>query len=165
MVETRRIVLRNGVNALILRQRVLGVLRDEGLSALVRKVLRYPLKPLRARTAARVLRMQADACPDVAACVNLVQKFNYGGITVQAWQKSTEILALLRLLTADPPHTVLELGTAGGGTLFLLTRVAASDALLVSVDIRHGPFGGGYPAWRGRLYRSFVREDSVSFRF
>ena len=138
--------------------RIRGVLRDEGLRALVRKVLRYPLKPVRARAAARALRSEADSCNDLADCIELVQRFNYAGIAVQAWQKPTEILALLRLLEADPPRTVLELGTAGGGTLFLLTRVAASDALLVSLDLRHGQFGGGYPSWRSRLYRSFVRD-------
>jgi predicted O-methyltransferase YrrM len=138
--------------------RIRGVLRDEGARALVRKALRFPLKPLRAHAAARALRSQADACADVSECIELVQRFNYGGISVHAWQKSTEILALLRLLSADPPRTVLELGTAGGGTLFLLTRIAADNALLVSVDLRHGQFGGGYPSWRSRLYRSFANN-------
>lgn len=54
---------------------------------------------------------------------------------------------------------MLEIGTAKGGTLFLLTRVAARDALLVSVDLPGGPFGGGYDATRMLLYRSFAREE------
>jgi hypothetical protein len=39
-----------------------------------------------------------------------------------------------------------------------LTRVARPDALLISLDLRRGQFGGGYPRWRGRLYRSFARD-------
>jgi cephalosporin hydroxylase len=30
--------------------------------------------------------------------------------------------------------------------------------LLISVDLRRGQFGGGYPRWRAPLYRSFARE-------
>jgi predicted O-methyltransferase YrrM len=52
---------------------------------------------------------------------------------------------------------VLEIGTAQGGTLFLLTRVAADDALLVTVDEGRGSFGGGYPRTLAPLLRSFAR--------
>jgi len=51
---------------------------------------------------------------------------------------------------------VLEIGTATGGTLFLLARTAAENALIISVDLPCGPFGGGYPGWRIPLYRSFA---------
>jgi predicted O-methyltransferase YrrM len=40
---------------------------------------------------------------------------------------------------------VLEIGCWDGGTLFLWSRVAASDALLVTVDIGGGPFGDASP--------------------
>ena len=39
---------------------------------------------------------------------------------------------------------MLEIGTAQGGTLFLLSRVAAADAELLTVDLPGGPFGPGY---------------------
>jgi predicted O-methyltransferase YrrM len=35
--------------------------------------------------------------------------------------------------------------------------VASEDALLISADLPSGPFGGGYPKWRGRLIQSFGR--------
>ena len=68
----------------------------------------------------------------------------------ESWQIPSEILGSCDILETDPPQSVLEIGTASGGTLFLLTRVAAPEALLISVDLRRGQFGGGYPAWRGR---------------
>jgi predicted O-methyltransferase YrrM len=145
-----------GVKALV--EQASSTLRAEGFGSLVFKTLRYPFKPLLAPRASRALRAAADEHTDVEGLVGLVKSFNYGGITAPAWQKNPEITALLRLLQAEPPRTVLEIGTAGGGTLFLLTRLATPDALLVSVDLRHGRFGGGYPAWRGRFYRSFARE-------
>jgi predicted O-methyltransferase YrrM len=51
-------------------------------------------------------------------------------------QKEEEILWLLDRLADAPPRVVLEIGTDRGGTLFLWTRVAADDALLVTLDLR-----------------------------
>jgi cephalosporin hydroxylase len=133
--------------------------REDGFRQLVFKTLRYPLKPLLVRPAGRALQTAAAKRPGVEAWVELVKGFNYAGITVESWQIPGEITALLRILQGEPPRTVLEIGTAQGGTLFLLTRVAAPDALVVSVDLRRGRFGGGYPAWRAPLYRSFARAN------
>jgi predicted O-methyltransferase YrrM len=66
-------------------------------------------------------------------------------------------MALLERLVPLQPRRVLEIGTAAGGTLLLLSRVAAADALLVSIDMPEGHFGGGYNPLRARLYRSFAR--------
>jgi cephalosporin hydroxylase len=133
-------------------------LRDDGYGQLLLKTLRYPLKPLLVARASRALQGAAAECPEVEAWVELVKRFNYAGITVESWQIASEITAFLRILEAEPPQTVLEIGTASGGTLFLLTRVAAPDALLVSVDLKRGQFGGGHARWRVPLYRSFARE-------
>jgi predicted O-methyltransferase YrrM len=75
---------------------------------------------------------------------------------IQPAQIREEIDGLLRLLEPLRPRTVLEIGTASGGTLFLWTRVAAEDAELFSVDLPGGEFGDGYPAWKCPLYRSFA---------
>jgi cephalosporin hydroxylase len=136
----------------------LRTLREEGFAGFAFKALRYPLKPLVAPRAGRALQAAAAEHPGIEAWVGLVARFNYAGITVESWQIASEIAGLMRILEADPPQTILEIGTASGGTLFLLTRVASPDALVVSVDLPQGGFGGGYPVWRSRLYRSFARE-------
>ena len=133
-------------------------LREDGYGQVFVKTLRYPLKPLLVSRASRALREAAADCRGVDQWVELVRSFNYAGITVESWQIPAEITAFLQMLEAERPQTVLEIGTAGGGTLFLLTRVAAPDALLVSVDLKHGQYGGGHPRWRVPLYRSFARE-------
>lgn len=51
-------------------------------------------------------------------------------------QKKVEIVWLLRLLEEMRPEVVLEIGTDRGGTLFLWSRVASPEALLLTVDIR-----------------------------
>ena len=49
------------------------------------------------------------------------------------------------------PRLILEIGTAGGGTLFLFTRVAASDAILLTVDLPNG-----YSDLKMPYYESFA---------
>lgn len=88
----------------------------------------------------------------------VVQRTRGEGQPVFAWQKEAEILALLRRLQPLAPRRILEIGTAAGGTLLLLSRVAAADALLVSIDMPEGGFGGGYNLLRSGLYRSFARR-------
>jgi predicted O-methyltransferase YrrM len=59
----------------------------------------------------------------------------YGG-RLRPTQATDEITWLLGLLEQMRPQTIVEIGTDEGGTLFLWTRVAAPDALLVAVDAR-----------------------------
>ena len=96
----------------------------------------------------------------------------YGGL-IKPFQDKNEILRLLRLLDTIKPRTIMEIGTACGGNLFLLCRVAAPDALVISVDLPGGIYGGGYPAWRIPIYRQFpvppqrlrlIRANSHSLR-
>jgi predicted O-methyltransferase YrrM len=72
---------------------------------------------------------------------------------IRPFQVRSEISALADRVSALRPRTLLEIGTAEGGTLFILGRCAAADATLISLDLPAGSFGGGYPAWRGRFYK------------
>src|SRR5210317_271841 len=54
-----------------------------------------------------------------------------------------EIEELLLLIQSSRPSRILEIGTANGGTLFLLARIATDDAHLFSVDLPAGNYGGG----------------------
>jgi cephalosporin hydroxylase len=78
---------------------------------------------------------------------------------VTPWQYREEILALAKEIEKKRPKVVLEVGTASGGTLFLATRLAADDALIISIDLPNGMYGGGYPDWKISLYTSFARAQ------
>jgi predicted O-methyltransferase YrrM len=58
---------------------------------------------------------------------------------VAASQKADELLPFLERVASLEPHAVCEIGTSAAGTLFLLTRVAADDAVVVSVDLQIAP--------------------------
>lgn len=61
-----------------------------------------------------------------------------------AMQKQSEFESLLSLLAKNRPQSVMEIGTANGGTLFALAHVALDEAKITSVDLPNGDFGGGY---------------------
>jgi predicted O-methyltransferase YrrM len=77
-----------------------------------------------------------------------------------ALQKQNELEDLSGfLLTREPPKTVLEIGTCRGGTLWLWCRLAAPDALIVSVDLPGGPFGGGYTVQDVPIFLGHAEAD------
>lgn len=76
---------------------------------------------------------------------------------VAPWQARLDLIGTLDALTLEPPRAIIEIGTCRGGALMAYSHFAADDATIVSVDLPRGRFGGGYPAWRAPLYRSFGR--------
>jgi predicted O-methyltransferase YrrM len=60
-----------------------------------------------------------------------------------ALQKQRELGMLLRLLEKHELRTVVEIGTATGGSLYCWCRLAEPNALVVSIDLPGGRFGGG----------------------
>jgi glycosyltransferase involved in cell wall biosynthesis len=113
------------------------------------------LDPLVARLALRARIARARTIEDA---LDLAFDFRYRRLQIEPWQERTEIAALLERLRLKPPRTVVEIGTAGGGSLFLFTRVASDDAVIVSLDLHGGRFGGGYDPSVMPLYRSFARK-------
>ena len=70
-------------------------------------------------------------------------------------QLRSELLQLSSLVRDLQPKTILEIGTARGGTLFCLTRCADPSACVISLDLPKGPFGGGYSLNKVPLYKAF----------
>lgn len=92
---------------------------------------------------------------DIRRLVDLVFD-GYGGL-LKPKQDRAEITEFMRLVDEMRPGAMLEIGTASGGTLFLLARLASEDAVIISVDLPGGRFGGGYSSGRAHIYRLFGR--------
>ena len=126
------------------------VLREEGLWAAADHAvtaLRYRYKCWKCRRHVRRLPAQMS----VRALLDFVF-----GQPIAPWQIRSEIQKLVEIVAERRPCTVLEIGTASGGTLFLWTRVVHPEGSIISLDLPAGLFGGGYPEWKIPLYRAFA---------
>lgn len=88
--------------------------------------------------------------------VKLARQLAFRGFSLRPYQVEEEITLLLEELRTRRVSRAVEIGTARGGTLFLLTQALASSAKLVSVDLHFGPFGGGYPHWKIPLFHALA---------
>jgi cephalosporin hydroxylase len=76
-----------------------------------------------------------------------------------AMQKLRELAPLLALLRRRSPRVVVEIGTAAGGTFYAWCGVADPEAVLVSIDLPGGPFGGGYTRDDVSTFRGYGRAE------
>jgi len=101
------------------------------------------------------LRRASTKCKSIDDYIALAFSFKLGPFDIKPVQIEWEISKLMQILAKLKPKAALEIGTEGGGTFFLLTKVASPDATLISVDLPRGPFGGRYSKWKIPFYRSF----------
>jgi len=105
---------------------------------------------------AAILRSRVARVATDAERLSIVKKFRFRGFSLRPYQVDDEILSLLAELRQRAPRRLIEIGTAQGGTLFLLARSLPASAHVVSVDLRHGQFGGGYPHWKILLFHAMA---------
>jgi cephalosporin hydroxylase len=84
---------------------------------------------------AAALRERSKGVVDPEQLVDLA--FQYPSIAPN--QNRPEILSLLRILRGRRLETISEIGSADGGTLFLLSRIAHPEARILSIDLDHNP--------------------------
>jgi len=125
-----------------------------GLSYALRNSLGHILSPF----IAKKFRDSVRNIDNIHNALDFAFSFQIFGVSIKPAQVEYEIAKLLEIVAELKPKVVLEIGTAGGGTLFLLTRVADPEAKIISIDLPGGPFGGGYPKWKTPLYKSFSKE-------
>jgi predicted O-methyltransferase YrrM len=137
------------------KQRGIRAVMESGCRFVLWKVMNKVLVP------PMTLEFQRDArnAKTVEQAFDLAISFKYFGVSIGPFQIRDEITQLLQIVKRMKPRVVLEIGTAKGGTLFMFTRVANSDATLVSIDLPRRPFGEGYPAWIESFIRSFGEGD------
>jgi len=97
---------------------------------------------------AALIRGAAAASTSHRELLEITKKMRLRGYSLRPYQVDDEILELMSVIERRAPKRVVEIGTARGGTLFLLLNVLPKDAHVVSVDLPHGPYGGGYPHWK-----------------
>lgn len=78
--------------------------------------------------------------------------------TIKPLQVRSEFLELATIIDNVKPRYALEIGTASGGSLFTLCRLADPHATVISIDLYMAKFGGGYHWTKKPLYKSFAQR-------
>jgi len=83
-------------------------------------------------------------------------------IEMGALQKPLELGAFIDFLGKRKLKNIVEIGTAKGGTLYVLHQIAAKGATIVSIDLPGGPFGAGDISDEAKKLPGvhFIRKDS-----
>jgi predicted O-methyltransferase YrrM len=129
----------------------LRTLRKEGLGPFFNKISLY-FRQMFSAAGFKVPQQLANSNPQAVVDFS----FNVAGGLIRAGQVRSELLGIATLVRELKPRTVVEIGTATGGTLFVWCALAHPEATIVSVDLPGGIHGGGYPYWKTFLYKRFV---------
>ncbi|HVO28645.1 MAG TPA: class I SAM-dependent methyltransferase [Candidatus Paceibacterota bacterium] len=146
-----------------LPQKSIRILKTEGVGSLFKKAggrIDHKLKPLKRVLVPRAKRAIETLDPEESN-VDFLIKFasdNFAGL-IRPAQVRYEITELANVVKKMHPKSVMEIGTANGGTLFLWSRLADAYATVISMDLPGGEFGGGYPEWKINLYKTFARPQ------
>jgi len=108
----------------------------------------------------KTLKNLSKDCNSLTNFVDIAFDFHSEGISITPLQKKNEIYSLLEILSQNELKNILEIGTANGGTLFLLCKIASKNANIISIDLPDGPFGGKmYPNWKIPFYETFASNS------
>jgi predicted O-methyltransferase YrrM len=78
-------------------------------------------------------------CDNFRDYFHLIQRTGgpFGTRSLTATQKESEMMGLLAIASKLPLKSAVEIGTANGGTLYMLSKAAERDAILLTVDLRN----------------------------
>ena len=93
--------------------------------------------------ATRALRKAVSNLHSIDEAFDVAYGFRVGVITIRPLQVRSEFRSLVAMASERPLNVVLEIGTAQGGTLFVLARAAATGATIISFDHPGGPLHTG----------------------
>jgi cephalosporin hydroxylase len=148
--------------------RVVTVRKVDAFLLLAARVLRAIGEELAVRPAARLIAREAARRPDPHDAVVFAKRFDLRGfdVTIAPAQVRSELTGLACTLQREAPRVIVEIGSARGGSLFVFATTAADDAVIISIDLPHGPFGVGqsHRSRRERLYKAFAARKQTIHR-
>lgn len=133
-----------------------SIIKEEGLIHLLKTIYRYYILSFFYLPFC-ISKVRHSKFENLNRMVDFVYENHHG--CLETAQIKSEIKSLVKFVKDSKPGNIMEIGTARGGTLFLLSK-AIKNPFIVSLDLPGGNFGGGYPFWNASLYKSFVKNKN-----
>ncbi|MFX1393423.1 MAG: class I SAM-dependent methyltransferase [Promethearchaeota archaeon] len=112
------------------------------------------------------LKKESLKCKKLDDYINLAFSYQYSlfkwlpyKINLDIFQKKKEISELCKIISKIRAKIILEIGTAQGGTLFLLSKLANSDSVILSIALPSVGKDQGYFSYRIPFYKSFASNN------
>ncbi len=109
------------------------------------------------------LRRETAKCKNLEDYINIALSYKYSIpkrappiLVLSALQIKSEIIEFCRTIAPIQSKVVLEIGTANGGNLYLLSQLSNPNALIMSVDLPVGQFIGGINYKTKSFYKAFA---------
>lgn len=90
-------------------------------------------------------------------------KPGYPPYQIRLLQLRDEIKELAQIVYDDNPQTILEIGTANGGSFYIWCRYLDCVNQIVSLDLPGGKFGGGYNQQKANIFEKFSPSIDLDF--
>ncbi len=118
--------------------------------------------------ASRELKRLSTEAKTMEEIINLGFSFRYSlsdipsfltyNLQLVIFQNKYEMIEFSKLIDKLKPKIILEIGTAMGGTLYLLSRFSASKAILISLDLPEVIVGGKFFPSNPSFFKKFVKK-------
>ena len=138
-----------------------GIERD-GWPSFASKAMWKPVRPVLVPLAGRRLRHRASHTTGIEQLLDLTFDFRAFGISIRPAQMRWELGHLLQEVDQIRPRSMLEIGTANGGSLFAMAQMCAPDAHIISVDLPRGSSAEATRCGRSLYISRSLSADSVS---
>lgn len=93
---------------------------------------------------------------NISKVFDYANKFRIFTPSIRPAQLKSEFVKFSKLLKSRKINNVLEIGTANGGTLYLLSRIINKRGVIVSLDLEQ-------PKWKQGFYKSFALGEQQIF--
>ncbi len=150
----------------IVLKRRLGMIR---IKSLIGKNLNILAKYCTNLIASKELRKLSNKAKSIEEIIDLSFSFQFflpkiplylfHKVRIDILQNRFEISEFLKLIDTIKPKVILEIGTAMGGTLYVLSRFSSSNSLLISVDLPIVKVGDIILPANPSFYKSFVQKN------
>lgn len=98
----------------------------------------------------------------------LLEAYEFSGYgrynSIKPGQNPTEIIELANIVADSNIDSIMEIGTARGGTLYLWNKIFSDLDKIISLDLPKGKFGGGYSSKKVKFFQDFSENNLECIR-